>query len=138
MPAKLVSTIAGSVGLEALMLGRPVLTFGRTPYELLPPTMVRRVASLEDLGETIADLMRNHRHDEEALIAYVAAVMRRSVALDFYTNLLGRAGYSGDQGREHADEIQALAAYTLETLSLVSKEREASTPSPTPATSRAR
>ena len=123
--ARLVSTIAGSVGLEALMLRKPVLTFGQTPYELLPPTMVRRAGPLDDLGETIADLMHHHHHDEEALVGYLAAVMRRSVALDFYTSLLGRVGYSPDGSRAHGDDIKALASYTLETLSLVTGAPEA-------------
>jgi len=34
--AKIVTTISGSIGLEAVMLGKPVITFGGTPYEILP------------------------------------------------------------------------------------------------------
>ena len=125
--AKLVSNIAGSVGLEALILGKPVLAFGQTPYELLPDTMMRRAGALGELGETIDGLLRDHHHDEAALTSYIAAVMRRSVSLDFYTNLLGRVGY-GVGGQERSDEVQALARYTLETHRLVSGKAEASTP----------
>ena len=120
--ASLVAVIAGSVGWEALLLGKPVITFGRTPYEFLPRSMVRRVTDLEALAHEISDLISGYRYDEHAVIAYVASTMSQSAAINWYSRLLGREGaYSigidaeGIDGERRAN-IERLARYTVETL----------------------
>lgn len=115
--AKLVATIAGSAGLEAVVRRKPVLLFGHTPFEILPDSMVRRVGALESLAELIQDLRNSHTHDENALKAYFASVMSRSIPVNFYTRVLGRSGISLAQTNiSREDEIELLANYTLETI----------------------
>jgi hypothetical protein len=122
--SRLVATIASSVGLEAVLLGKPVITFGQTPYEILPPHMVRRIKDLNNLDESIADLLQNHSHDEKALINYVAAVMSRSVAIDFYTTLLERkAQFSLDDNPDRQKDMSELAKYTMSILENISAQK---------------
>lgn len=122
--SRLVATIASSVGFEAVLLGKPVLTFGQTPYEILPSSMVRRVKDINELGENIADLLQNHHHDEDALIHYIAAVMRRSVSIDFYTTLLERkAQFSLRENPDRQKDLSELARYTISTLDIVSAQK---------------
>ena len=118
--ASLVTVITGSVGLEALMMRKPIVTLGRVSFNFLPDTMSRHVRDLDQLGWEIHDLLESHNHDEKALIAYVAAVMDSSVQVDFYSILLGRKGVynpndlnSDERGRriERKKQVKLLADY---------------------------
>lgn len=122
--SKLVATIASSVGFEAVLLGKPVLIFGQTPYEILPSHMVRRIKDLNTLSENITDMLQNHHHDEEALIHYTAAVMSRSVPIDFYTTLLERkTQFSLHDSPDRQKDISELAKYTMSILNIVSGKK---------------
>jgi len=117
--SKLVSTIAGSIGLEAVFLRKPVMTFGRTPYEILPDHIVKRVGNLDCIGMTITELMNGYCYDEKAIIGYVAAVMKESIGIDFYSGLLGRQGvyvetHLSEETKKR--DIQALKKYTIDML----------------------
>lgn len=120
----LVVTIAGSVGFEALLLKKPVIIFGQTPYEMLPASMLRKVTNLNKLSQTISDLIANHRHDERALLDYIAATMKESVPIEFYTKLLGRsAQYATAALTDREEHVTRLADYTLK---MAQKAREIS------------
>lgn len=67
--ARLVITITGTVGLEALLLKKPVITFGRPFYNKLD--MVKKVGSMHSLPKLIRDALENHKHDEEQLVRFL-------------------------------------------------------------------
>ncbi len=118
--ARLITTIAGSIGFEALMIRKPVVVLGRTPFSILPTNMIRHADSPDHLGNDIRDLLEKHKPNEQALLSYIAAVMKDSVPVDFYSKLLGQKGvYSpgsikGDQEtqeNEYRKHIHLLAQY---------------------------
>lgn len=113
--AKLVTIIGGSVGLEAMMLRLPVIALGNVPFQFLPPSMIRAVGNVHMLDGEIRELLAEHRHDEAALEAYVAAVVANSVPVDFYSVLLGRRGAYRPAGAgtdsNYSSQIGRLAAY---------------------------
>jgi hypothetical protein len=119
MNARLITVISGSIGFEGLMMKKPVAVLGRAPCNYLPDTMIRHIEKPGRLGEEIFNLLENHDHVETALVCYVAAVMRESVPVDFYTRLLGRKGaYNPDiktnvkPGNEiRSKHIEQLAEY---------------------------
>ena len=115
--ASLVAVITGSVALEAAMLGNPVLTFGDCPYNLLPDTMVRRVADMRHLPSTIAQLLASYRLDERALESYVAAVFDTSASVHLYSVLLKKKKVHTDRSSTYDEEIQRLAAYLMRSVS---------------------
>ncbi len=106
--ARIVTLIAGSIGLEALIVRKPVVLLGQTPFSFLPSKMIRYADNPERLGHEIRDLLEHYECDEKALLCYVSAVIRDSVQIDFYTRLLGRTGvYSPDKpenGQETEDQ----------------------------------
>jgi hypothetical protein len=110
--SRLVATIAGSVGLEAAVRGRPVVTFGNTPYELLPDTMVRRARDLSRLGDLMHDLCATYRMDEDSLERYFAATIDMSDRINLYSTLLGRQGVHvpGDTVPTFDEDVTRLAA----------------------------
>ena len=119
--AKLVASIAGSLGWESILRRKPVVIFGQTPYGFLPDTMVRCVADLHQLGEVIADLMEGYEYQDEAVAAYVAATMSESAPVNLYSTLLGRDVHVPDQESADAPEawqenIDRLARYTIGSL----------------------
>lgn len=87
--ARFVATIAGSIGLEAALRGKPVLTLGATPFELIGAPLVRR-AAMDAIPAAVAELLAAFRPDDEALVRYVAAVMATSTVVNWYSVLLGK------------------------------------------------
>ncbi len=121
--AALVSIICGSVGLEAVMMKKPVVVLGHAPFNFLPDSMVTYCKNLDNLGIDIFELLENHHHDEDALIAYISAVISLSVPVDFYSRLLGRTGVFRDEkdlGKRNEaqiwkDQMNRMAGYLIET-----------------------
>jgi len=121
--ARLVATVAGSIGLEALLRRKPVLTFGATPYGYLPASMTRKVGALETLPAELDALLRDHACDEEALVAFVAATLHESAPVNLYSSLLGKRDVYVPEGVSGWDEaVQALAAYTASSLTALGAE----------------
>lgn len=116
--ARLVTIIGGSVGLEALMLKLPVVALGNVPFPFLPDNMICASRDPDSLGEDVAALLSGHRHDESALEAYVAAVTESSVAIDFYSVLLGRGGGiyrpDGPNSASYDAQLERLADYVMQ------------------------
>jgi hypothetical protein len=109
--ADLVTILSSSVGLEAAIMRKPVLTFGRCAFELLPQTMVRAAGGLRDLHEDVRALLEGHVHDETALEAYIAAIYDCTVGVNFYSTLLGRSGVHSDESTSFDKDIAELAAF---------------------------
>ena len=114
--AKLVAIISGSVGLEAAVLGKPVIAFGRVPFSFLPETMLRTARAPDALADEIHSLLDTFCYDEEAMRAYVAAVITTSVPIDFYSVLIGRRGVycpNGVNTDDYSTQIERLANYLI-------------------------
>lgn len=118
--ADLITVISGSIGLEGLMLKVPVVALGRAPFNFLPKSMMRHVTNPDSLGFEIRDLLENYQYEETAMQCYVAAVMKDSVAVDFYSILSGRKeaynpnslnGDDKDGDMERKKQIKLLADY---------------------------
>ena len=81
--ARLVATINGTIGFEAILLKKPVVTFGDIFYNTL--SMTKRCHSIETLPQIIHEQITHHRHNEEELVRFVAAIMEDSVDVDLIT-----------------------------------------------------
>jgi hypothetical protein len=111
--ADLVAVVTGSVALEAAMLGKPVITFGDCPYNLLPDTMVRRCADPRHLQALIRDVIVDYKTDEKALLAYVAAVFESSTSANLYSVLLGKSNVHAERSAAYSEEIDKLAQHMM-------------------------
>jgi hypothetical protein len=85
LASRLVVTLCGFVGFEALCLGRPAVSLAGCVYEFLPRHMFRKVAEPARLGAEIRDLLSNFREDREALKRFAAAVMHEGVRFPWYS-----------------------------------------------------
>jgi hypothetical protein len=79
--ARLVIVITGTVGWEALLLEKPVITLGRVFYNRLEA--VGKARSANSLPELINEMLREYKHNEEQLITYVAAILEGSFSMRF-------------------------------------------------------
>jgi hypothetical protein len=109
--AEAVIVITGSVALEAAILGKPVITFGDCPYNLLPTNMVRRCVDIRHLQILIKDMISDYKNNNNALLAYVAAVFETSVGVNLYSVLLGKLNVYKENSEDYIEEIEKLADY---------------------------
>lgn len=118
--ARMVITISGSIGFEAVVRGKPVICFGHASYDLLPDSIVRRVTAFDDLAGHVRDFATTgYRPDEPALLAYVGGAMAISERVNLYSNLLRRQGVhvphsAGADGRTDMDRLADLAVRYLQ------------------------
>lgn len=111
--AAAVAVVTGSVALEAAMLGKPVITFGDCPYNLLPTRMVRRCDDPRRLQAIVRDAIAERGEDDEALHAYVAAVLDTSASVNLYSVLLGKKNVHVERAGAYREEIAKLAEYAV-------------------------
>lgn len=78
--ASLITVISGSVGWEAALFGKPVITFGNIFYNALPSVTRSRIP--EELPALIASKLSAFTFDEEGLIRFVAAILEDSAHAD--------------------------------------------------------
>lgn len=99
--AELVVTIRGAIGLEAVISKIPVVSLGRSMFELLPVNMFRFCESLYNLPNEIKDSIENYEYDHDALIKYLAAVIAGSTPVNLVTDLLGKKGRYKEDVKEY-------------------------------------
>jgi len=71
--AKLITTITGTVGWEAILLKKPVITFGDIFYNKIPG--VKNCRTMEQLPWLVKEQIENFNYNEETLVAYICAVL---------------------------------------------------------------
>lgn len=112
--SEMVFVVFGTIGLEAVLQEKPVISLCKTPYGSFPVNMVRYVESMPSLAEEICDLLKNYKYDEWALVCYVAAHIESSIPLNLFTGLLGKGGRESTQMDQSLDEqYKKLAHYTV-------------------------
>ena len=120
--ASLVAVIAGTIGLEAAILGKPVLAFGRPSYCVLPDEVIAKVTDLWRLPCQIRELLdREAAPDIEPVVRFLAANVEGSVPVDLYSALLGKTGrhhdvHAGTMAEHQAKQLRRLADYARDRL----------------------
>lgn len=108
-----VITIAGTAGFEAMLMRKPVVTFGRSFYTDYPG--VRHLAHVRDLRVTLAGLTSSSLPGDEALLdfleAYMAAIHPGMVS--FFS---GRAKKAGIDLERNARDVAAALVQTVRAL----------------------
>lgn len=109
----LITIISGTIGLEAALCGKPVVTFGHTEYAALPEHMVRFCANPLDLSRFIQDHLQSYRYDEQSCLNYIAALIKGSVRMDYYSLMLKKPGRNNFVNDDHEKaRLAQLADFT--------------------------
>ena len=115
--AKLVATISGTSGWEALLLKKPVITFGATSYNLL--SMVKYCTSMNDLAAMVKERLENFHFNDEEILDFIIALRRYTIPVDML-KLWGHR--EGQTDLKHlSQEIEPLVDLMAEKLNLKAK-----------------
>jgi len=81
--SQLVMVITGTPGWEAVLLGKPVITFGRVYFNRLSTVKYAGDAGAPLLSRVIREMIEKHKPDEKELVKFVAAMYEGSFSVDF-------------------------------------------------------
>lgn len=107
--AKIIFTITGSSGWEAILLQKPVISFGHQFYNHL--SMVKRCAEIEQLPFLVKTQLENFTYNEKELINFITAVIQDSIPLDL--NHLWYEEYDMEKKKEGLRPLADLIARKL-------------------------
>jgi hypothetical protein len=79
--AKLIFTITGTVGWEAVLLKKPVISFGHQSFNALT-SVVTFCKEIERLPFIILEKIHDFDYNEEEVVAYIAALLEESATLN--------------------------------------------------------
>lgn len=105
--ACLVTVIGGTPGWEALLLKKPVITFGRVFFNKLD--MVMKAKDITSLPELVHHALEDYKHDEKQLVNFVAAIFEGS-----FSARLDIGGGSLEKTLSHPDFDAIMNAFAEE------------------------
>lgn len=112
--SEIVLVVFGTIGLEAILNKKPLITFNQTPYGILPSNMVRFVNDMAVLSKNIKELILEYKFNKWSLFSYIAAHIEGSVQVNLSTGLLGKKGReSFNLDETISTQYQKLALYSL-------------------------
>lgn len=111
--AELVCVVFGTIGLEAIIKRKPLLTFSETPYGILPENMVMVTKKYWSLADDIKFLIDNYQYCEKSLLRYMLATLDQSVPVDLFTKMLQKSGRLSSSNDRKIEEQYADLARTL-------------------------
>lgn len=76
--SSLVTTITGTIGWEALLVGKPLVVFGETHYAAIKEGLVR-CPNLQQLDEAIAQALSLPPASDEHLVLFIASLLKHSI-----------------------------------------------------------
>jgi hypothetical protein len=114
--SQLVAVITGSIALEAAFVGKPVITFGDCPYNLLPNSSVTRVQDIRNLEQIINKSISGYKYDKKILISYIAANYEISESINLYSSLLRKKNVHQERTNNYSIEINNLVNYAIKNL----------------------
>lgn len=109
----LVLVVFGTIGLEAIIKGKPLVTLCQIPYELFPNNMVRYVNNLWELGNEIQDILSKYEYDEVEVEAFLAAHIATGIRANLFTELLGKGGRETVAMKQNVESQYANLAYYI-------------------------
>lgn len=111
--SQMVFTVSGFSGFEGAIAKKPIITFGKCFYNILPSCMVRNIKSLEILCEEIKNLLNNYTYKERAIVALVAAIIKNSISINLYTEILKKKGRLALESKTLGNQNKEFVGYLL-------------------------
>jgi hypothetical protein len=117
--SSLVFVISSTIGLEAAVVGKPLIILGFPKYLSIPSSMFRQSLNLFNLGDDVEDIMKNYIFDYKNLKNYIAAQIEGSIDINLYSILLKKPNRhsflneNDDIELKEAEDYLKLAEYTI-------------------------
>jgi hypothetical protein len=90
--SKIVFTISGNTGFEALIRKKPVIVFGYHDLSLFPESMVKTVHNMYELPKNINCLLYEYKFDKFFALKFLALIYKYSTSVNLYSSLLAKPG----------------------------------------------
>mgnify|MGYP001619475134 CR=1 FL=1 len=113
--AKLVLTITSTAGWEALLFGKPVITFGDQFYNAI--SMVKKCEQMDRLPYIVKDQLEKFNFDEKELLAYIQGILEDAAPV----NLPYVWEHEADWDKKRA-ALEPLADLLVEKMKLYAKK----------------
>lgn len=117
--SQMVFTVSGFSGFEAILKRKPVITFGKTFYDILPDLMIQKVQSLQVLPFVVKGLLENYRYCENEIVCLIAAIIKNSIPLNLYSQVLKKDGRVSFEGKTPDKQKSEFANYLAEWIKTV-------------------
>ncbi len=114
--AKLIVTLTGTSGWEAVLMKKPVITFGDTFYNTLP--MVKKCTAIADLPFLIKEQLNTFQYNEQALLNLLTAMLKEGAPLDLVKLWLKEGS---TEMKKKKEEVAVFVDYLAEKLHLTRK-----------------
>jgi hypothetical protein len=110
----LVVTISGTVGLEAIFLGKRTVVLGEPFYRVFDPRM--RAERIEDVDGVIRQALASPEPNASRVLAFATAIFEGSVPVDLRRlyRMSRQGNLDGIMGDEHLERLAGLLASNLE------------------------
>ena len=112
--ANILFTIAGTAGWEAVLLEKPVITFGDVFYNIL--STVKHSVKIEDLSALTLSQLKNFKPNNEELIHFVSALLEDSVDANLIE--LWEKEDQGEDERSQGEGLKRLAELIAKKINL--------------------
>jgi len=115
--SKAVIVISGTIGFEALINKKPVISLGNCIFNVLPNSMQEHVADYTQLPHTIKRLLNNYKYNEKDLLNYISYLIEKSYPVNFYSQVLKKEGReSFENNYNYNDALSGLGDYLIQVL----------------------
>jgi hypothetical protein len=119
--ARVVVTTTGTAGLEAILLGKPVITLGDAFYSRID--LVHKAESLTELPNLVAKILsnKNHNgtdHDNNRIVDFVTAIFESSIDADYASLWHAPGGFEAIWKHPH---VNILARFVAEEMKISPK-----------------
>ena len=120
--SEFVAVISSTIGLESLIIGKPILVLGYPKYAELFEKGIVRCYNLFELPLKIIEILNLEKIDEDEIISSLGALIKGSVRVNFYSKILKKTNrYSIKNSLSDDEEIMNLEKYFLNRINEVSK-----------------
>lgn len=117
--SEIVFVISSTIGLEAAILGKPLVILGFPKYLSMPKSMYIQSLDLFNLSKDINYILNNYRYDMKGLEYFIASLIEGSIDIDLYSVLLQKQNrYSSGRKEKSIDikkeeDYKKLADYSI-------------------------
>ena len=110
--SKFTAVISSTIGLEAIILGKPVLVLGFPKYGDLFENGIVRCYNLFSLAADIKDVLEKKSITKKDIISSICSIIDGSVAVNFYSKILKKKNrFSKENKLSDEEELEKLIKY---------------------------
>ena len=104
--SEIVFVISSTIGLEAAILGKPLVILGFPKYLSMPKSMYIQSLDLFNLSKDINYILNNYRYDMKGLEYFIASLIEGSIDIDLYSVLLQKQNRYSSGRKEKSIDIK--------------------------------